>query len=504
MNRILISLLNFLFLSLLNTSNAVAISSADYEGRAPVTFTSWGYADPLDSFTSKTLSRSFFSTSYHNDLSLEHTGVDIMTSAGTAVYSICDGSVYESQDYDYQRQVRGRDQYDSYYNSRLVIRCDGTSAPFLAIYMHINSAIISGRVQKGQLIASITGSYNNSNIRNSGNDHLHFGINVNANYSCCTPYGWGIAPYNTTRAQAEIAGFRDFYDYLSTNPNFNKFPVSFFDGAGSLVAPSMLGACAVQGGFGCKKDVVKMHPHAQPSTAVFQVLRTIGQCDSVRITGLTGAYITVKGWSEGYPGSSKLDSAMTVYKSVFPAEIPLSLGHSWHLISVTSLAPVPAGQTRDVTVDCQIGGPFASTNTDIAPANGNRGSNLDAVIPKLSNGSYWAGNGSLISFSSHFGHPDTIDGYGKTKDVAKKFLSLPSKSIFQSYTSGTTCKYIELRRDDNVRQGAEVNWKPWNFANWTGVSVQLPYTVTLSDGYNIITVDTSSDNSDTRIRATCL
>lgn len=110
----------------------------------------------------------------------------------------------------------------------------------------------------------------------------------------------------------------------------------------------------------------------------------------------------------------------------------------------------------------------------------------------------------MISFSNNYSSSDTIAGYGRNQDSAKKFISLPSKSVFQIYTDGATCKYVKIERRDGNTSGAALSWKLWNSQYWSGMSLSLPYTLSLATGYNIIAVDTVNDGSDTYIRATCI
>jgi hypothetical protein len=325
----------------------------------------------------------------------------------------------------------------------------------------------------------------------SGNEQISYGSTYIYNQVS------GTARRNQGATDLRIRGFV----YLQQDST-SALGLSHFDGAGSLVDPSNGGACNAKGGYGCYRDVVRMHPNSLPSTAVFQVLRVPGQCDSVKIEGLLGASVAVKQWNEGYPGS-RGNALSTVYRSVFPAQIPLSSDSAWHLISVTSLSPIPAGSIRDVLMTCQAFGVNASTNTETAPPLASRANNLDAVIPKFDSNSYWGGNGSLISFSANAFNGDTQAGYGRTQDVAKKLITLPSKSIFQIFNNSQTCKYVRLARKDGGSMFAAIQWKPWSQAGWSGMSVQLPYTLLQPEGYNIITVDSANDGTDTSVQAVC-
>jgi len=189
-------------------------SSSDYiQSPNQGDFTRYGYQNPLDGFVGISQWQSLATASYRT-----HLGVDYMTPAGSNVYSICDGTVTgESQDFTYQQNVRNRNFHDSYFNSRVIVRCNAPHGSFLAIYGHVDKQSVTDNTQvyAGQKIAEIAPAYKSSGARYSANDHLHFGIKVG---SSAFNWGFGIAPRNTTLQEAKAYGFYDPLNYLCQNP----------------------------------------------------------------------------------------------------------------------------------------------------------------------------------------------------------------------------------------------------------------------------------------------
>jgi len=171
---------NLVLAMVLGTEILNATSTKDYDlNHNKFDFNNYGYSNPIDGFVGSYLAQPFDSSHYFYGKS--HLGADFMTSAGTNVYSICDGKIIESQDMTYQVNVRHRNNYKAYYNSRVIIQCHQDTLQFLAIYGHVDEAIVrvGSNVTKGQLIAHVAPAYESNLNRNYGNDHLHFGININ-------------------------------------------------------------------------------------------------------------------------------------------------------------------------------------------------------------------------------------------------------------------------------------------------------------------------------------
>ncbi len=213
------SLLLFLVTVWCSEAIAVCPASKDYDQQNnPVDLTNYGYANPMNGFVGAYLSQPFRSAHYLAGKT--HLGMDLRTSAGNSLYPICVGTVTESQDMTYLKGIRGRDNFDAYWNSHMMIRCD---AGFIAIYGHIDKARYSDgqRIEQKDLtvpIAQIAPAYNRDNVRDTGSDHFHFGINVQDPITYETGvWGWGIGPGTATLSDVENKGFRDPLNYLCQN-----------------------------------------------------------------------------------------------------------------------------------------------------------------------------------------------------------------------------------------------------------------------------------------------
>jgi len=170
----------FLLVLCLSVKTLSALSTSDYDRQNnEVNFVDYGYSNPIDGFVGSYLAQPFNSTHYFSGAT--HLGADFMTTAGTNVYSICDGRVIESQDMTYQQNIRHRNNYNAYFNSRIIIQCNQSNQNFLVIYGHVDNSTVDTEtnVTQGQLIAAIATAYNSNNGRDVNNDHLHFGINAN-------------------------------------------------------------------------------------------------------------------------------------------------------------------------------------------------------------------------------------------------------------------------------------------------------------------------------------
>ena len=210
---------NLVLAMVLGTEILNATSTKDYDlNHNKFDFNNYGYSNPIDGFVGSYLAQPFDSSHYFYGKS--HLGADFMTSAGTNVYSICDGKIIESQDMTYQVNVRHRNNYKAYYNSRVIIQCHQDTLQFLAIYGHVDEAIVrvGSNVTKGQLIAHVAPAYESNLNRNYGNDHLHFGININNKISYGHGWGFGVASPEATSEEIYRHGFRDPFEFVSTHP----------------------------------------------------------------------------------------------------------------------------------------------------------------------------------------------------------------------------------------------------------------------------------------------
>lgn len=448
---------------------AFAVSTSDYEGGNAISLSQWGYADPLNNITGIKLLRSFYSTGYRNDLGYDHTGTDFMVSAGTEVKSICDGSIYESQDFSYQKSVRLRNNFDSYYNSRVIVKCNAPT-PFLAIYMHVDGGLSSGSsVSKGTTIAKIAPAYTINNVRYYANDHLHFGLNINTSYIAGNPYGWGVAPSGTSRAKIEAAGFRDAYEFLSTHSNSNAAnTISAFDGAGSIVRPN-------ENCWGCNKDEAKMHPRKdRTSTVVFQWMYDANTCEHVDIStspNIGTVSVQARGWSDHL--------TKTGFASTLPTSVTTQ-GGTWNIFSVTSTKPL----TSDVSV-------FAYCKNNSDPKVGSKTSFTTPNLVEFDESYFWSGNGSIISLSNQ-------SGYGGTKDDAVTFNGVGHNSltVFQWYKK-SSCPNLQISAP-SASSSIGINGvsiKPWNALDFgSNLCTQLPCTISApADGnYYLVKIKSAS------------
>lgn len=127
-----------------------------------------------------------------------HTGVDIMKSSGSIVYSIDNGIVkINNTNRNYGNA------YSNYWNSFLVIQYP--SSGLYVYYGHLSSSLaIGAQVSKFQQIGTLRRSYNLSNIATPSNDHLHLGVKTNLISS-----GWGYTVANTSLTSLLTQGWRD-------------------------------------------------------------------------------------------------------------------------------------------------------------------------------------------------------------------------------------------------------------------------------------------------------
>jgi hypothetical protein len=130
-------------------------SSANYSGRTNgANLSNYGYKNPLSSFTARTQTGTFFTNPSSGYSYGTHVGVDYSISSGSSVYSVCNGKIVESRDFTYQRKSRNNSK--SYWNSRVIVRCNSSGSSFLTIYGHVDDALPSGTsVVAGQHIANL-------------------------------------------------------------------------------------------------------------------------------------------------------------------------------------------------------------------------------------------------------------------------------------------------------------------------------------------------------------
>ncbi|MEY3199334.1 MAG: Peptidase family [Bacteroidota bacterium] len=399
------------------------------------TFTSYGYANPLDNFATVKQNYAIGNSGYPN-----HLGVDYMVGESSNVYAICDGVITsDSQDFTYQRTVRKKTLYDSYWDARIILKCN-TDNNMLAIYGHVDKQTVSNgsKVKKGKQIAVIAPAYNKSSNRNVALDHLHFGIRVGYTNPFYNGVGFGIATKNVTLIQAEQNGFQDPLNYLCNNPN----PLTYFDGAGSLISPT-------QAKTGGNNDVAIMQAHASiglPSTVVFQFKKD-AVCDHIDISSSPriDAVIQSKLWDNHL--------ISTAFAGALPMSVPNKGGFT--VVAVTSANPLTASVY--ISAQCKPAS-SPSVNTAITPI-----SNEVAQFVTLSNDYYWTGSGSIISGLG--------SGTGKTSDFVPTFDTKKSFTTFQWQTT-SSCSKLKLSSTSNINVAFnsitdnEVGLKEWNALDW--------------------------------------
>lgn len=264
--------------------------------------------------------------------------------------------------------------------------------------------------------------------------------------------------------------------------SLNLIPLSYFDGAGSLVDPANGGNCSTIKNHGCSLDFVKLFPHSTPSTGVFQIFSNPQRCNRVRIEGLSSAYIGVKRWDETYPGNA--DGLSTIYRAKYlPVDVALptvSNGTVFTLISVTSTAKIPTGSSRYLKVAC-LNSAASTINApgqliDIAPPISERQAAPQNLLIRLAANIYWSGSGSLIN--NYSGTPSAV---GRTYDEAIKFSQRKSLLSFQIYSNGVTCKSVRITGSGlNSGTTVEASIKKWNDATWNAPTISaLPLDIAL-------------------------
>ena len=438
-----------LFCSVILVAKVFAVSSSDWDRRTNgFDFTTYGWSNPLPDILTRTLQQPFFSGHYIN--SSEHLGADLMAPAGTAVYSPCDGVIIDAKDFTYWRS-NGRDNPDSYLNSRVLIRCTHSLGDFMSVQMHVDNALKSAgaSVKAGEQVAELTKTYDpTTGVRTPGNDHLHFGINSNPNFvppvsvGAITFKGYGVAPSGATVTQANTAGFYDPFSFLSTR--IGAGIKATFHGAGSLINPASVGtsACASIGGWGCYRDEVRLHADGSVPLGVFQVGYSSANCTSVDVEAeelyggaraLLPVTIRMGGWSSR--------SSDVEYRATLPTTVPLEVS-SWNVLAISLQNAVSAPKRLKVT--CRVGsGQITSPGARLQPS--------DPRGVALSNGYYWTGNGSVITASG--GSIQTPFGY--TQDWAKM------SSFSANGVGGTFFQWYRSASCPRVRLTA--NWQTGNF-----------------------------------------
>ncbi|MBF0103051.1 MAG: M23 family metallopeptidase [Desulfobacterales bacterium] len=391
-----------------------------------------------------------------------HTGIDIQTTYGAdpsrnaIFYSLTRGIVKKT----YASGANGICVYDK-----------NNPNPITAIYLHASEIFVA----ENQYVDVGTALGRQGCVGYCTGAHVHFEVRKGEQTSAACNFSDTVDPVATAMS------------YMS----MSIIPLSYIDGAGSLVAPEY-------SGYGGSKDIVILHPHGTyNSTGLFQVLYKVNYCQSVTLDGLKSAYISVKEWSEQFPGQNK-DSRSTIYKATsLPVNIPLIQG-KWHTISVTTTAPVPEGDSRELTLTCSPNtvSSLPSNLQKIAPSSSEITGNEDIVLTPFPDDYYWSGNGSVISNISTDHNTCITEDVAITLNDSKKSLIL-----FQIFPTNS-CNKIKISSNlSNLN--ANISWKKWYVndvsSDWrTGRDMVLPCTLTLTTGdYWIIKVKPDNVNLGT-------
>jgi hypothetical protein len=229
----LLKITAFCCLVLLLLNKSFPISTKDYEGENNlVNLSEYGYFNPFEGFVGVNLTASFLSSNYLSQIGKQHTGADFQVSSGTELKAIFSGTVIEQRDFDYQKNVEGKDNYDAYNDSRIIIKSRNPQDPsksFLIIYGHVKNSTVSegDEIMMGKKIGEIADAYTQDNVRAPSKDHFHLGINVNDGIYYGGGWGFGQAPGTATIDQVIEKGFRDPFEYLSENPSFPLWDVQY-------------------------------------------------------------------------------------------------------------------------------------------------------------------------------------------------------------------------------------------------------------------------------------
>ncbi len=411
----------------------------------------------------------------------------VASKAGKVVYLKTDGKLISTP--EGKDCVTYKAAYASQANYVVLEHSDGTQS----VYLHLaeDSVIVklNQQVSQGEILGTI------GNTGWSCGTHLHFQVQNKETTWFSTSISTAFEDVTTNEGVPQSGT-----SYISGN-QLTIVPESFIDGAGSLVDPGNNNACISNNNYGCSKDTVRLHPHSTSSTALFQVLKQYGQCDYVRVSGLKEAYISVKSWSEQYPGETVLGNSAIYKADALPADIPLT-SNEWSIIAITTTVPIPANSIRDITLEC-VGG-FGIQYWQLKKLTSDMSSATNATERRLStqNGYSWGGNGSLITFSNNQITTDTRAGYGRNLDVAKTISGIGTVAVFQVYNSPTYACNKVIITNSLINSSATISWKSWAKATWTGVSTILPYTVSLNGSdYSIIKIEGNFNASN--LNATC-
>ncbi len=480
----------FLMLGLgLYAIGAYAVSTSDWDQRTNgFNFATYGWSNPLPDILTRTLAEPFFSAHYLSD-GRRHLGTDLMAPSATKVFSLCQGRIVESKDFTYQRNS-GKSKYLSYFDSRLTVRCSHQQGDFLAIYMHVDGALVAAgdNVQAGQQIGQLTETFNSLEARTTGNDHLHFGVNSNPAFTLgvmaggVTFNGYGIAPASATIALANQVGFFDPFSFLSTRIGSVSAAPSFH-GAGSLINPASVQSkvCDAFGGFGCYRDEVRLHADGTIPMGVFQVGRDANHCTQVnlKLEAIAGASVPMQDIKVRV-GPWDVRAADVEYTGALPATVTLGSA-TWNLLAIQLSSAISQPLRLIATCAGSGGAQYSAMTSPRTPSN--------QLGVQLADGYLWTGNGSIISRSSgSVGAP-----FGNAQDWAKmySYLGNGTGGAFFQWQKSSSCSRVVLSALTDSGH-YRVRIRSWSAAPLSGFSqdtVFLNSTSTWSPAASLTPVD---------------
>lgn len=439
-----------------------------------------------------------------------HLGNDVYT--GTANNWVCGGIIY-APGYGTIEDIAYDTGSPKGFGNAIMIRHAGAGRggrDILSVVLHMQER---SSLSIGERVTPITILGHIGHTGGSGGDcHAHIELRY---FSTWTYYEYGniYAQWKDTKLPRDVTNDippREQWENPDTY-TLNLIPMSYFDGAGSLIDPANGGNCGAIGNYGCSTDKVRLHSHSISSTGVFQVVSQKDRCEYVRIEGLSSAIIAVKRWDETYPRNS--DGLSTIYRvNSLPASLRLPVD-KWVMISVTTTQQIPVGETRDITLRCltasEYSHPVPGQISDIAPPIADRALYPDLLLVKFGDDFHWSGSGSLVTFSgSQLQVPNTYDGFGRNKDMAIKFSSRKSLLSFQIFSDGINCRSVRISSATGASTGTLVNAsiKEWTSKYWgPAIVTTLPFNFSIPSGraYWILKLKPATIGTD-NIRIDCI